>query len=181
MMKMAEKNSKKIVLDRVYNVPLRRHWVIVQKYKRAKKASTALRNFLIKHMKSENIKIDVGLNMYLWKHGMQNPPHHVKINAKKFDDGEVLVYYAGDDVKTNVKIKKLTNIYDAGSKKVKVEKSKPKSQKSKKFNDKKKELKVSKKDTSKDTSLDNVDKNEKSEVKKNLLKSSSKKSDEQLE
>ncbi len=61
----------------------------VSRWKKTKKAVTALRQFLSKHMKSDNIKLGKELNQYLWKHGIKNPPHHVKVNVSKDDKGEV--------------------------------------------------------------------------------------------
>jgi large subunit ribosomal protein L31e len=76
-------------IERVYNVPLRKEWLKKPKYVRAKKAARALREFLVKHMKSEDVKIGKRLNQELWKHGMKNPPHHVKLTAIKDDKGVV--------------------------------------------------------------------------------------------
>ncbi|MCX6707955.1 MAG: 50S ribosomal protein L31e [Candidatus Woesearchaeota archaeon] len=78
-----------MVLERTYIIPLRREWLKVPRYKRAKKASTAVREFLAKHMKLDNVKIGNGLNMELWKHGMKNPPHKIKVSVIKEDDGTV--------------------------------------------------------------------------------------------
>ena len=50
---MAEEKT----LERTYNVPLRKEFLKVPKYKRAKKAVKALKQFLAKHMKSDNVKI----------------------------------------------------------------------------------------------------------------------------
>lgn len=103
---MAKKETPpKIVLERTYNIPLRRRWLYVPKYKRAKKAITTLREFLIKHMKpgaDEKGKIQLKLGGYvneeLWKHGMKNPPHHVKVVAKKDDKGAVTAELEGAPV-----------------------------------------------------------------------------------
>jgi len=78
-----------MALERVYNIPLRKEFQKAPRYKRAKKAVNALRNFLKKHMKSEDIKIGKQLNLKIWKHGIKNPPHHVKVNAVKDDKGIV--------------------------------------------------------------------------------------------
>ncbi|MCK4522278.1 MAG: 60S ribosomal protein L31 [Nanoarchaeota archaeon] len=92
---MAEKAKKeketpgKVVLERVYNVPLRKEWLKTPKYRRSKKAVTALKEFLIKHMKSENVKIGRYANLFIWKHGIKNPPHHVKVSVTKDDKGLV--------------------------------------------------------------------------------------------
>jgi len=95
---MAKKKEKeaKIVLERTYNVPLRREWIKVPRYKKAAKAIRGLREFLIKHMKpglDEKGKIQVKLGKYLneevWKRGIKNPPHHIKVEAKKDEKGLV--------------------------------------------------------------------------------------------
>jgi len=85
----------KMALERSYNIPLRKAFMRTPKYRRAKKAVTELRLFLQKHMKSDNIKIGKVLNKKLWERGIRNPPHHIKINALKEDDGTVRVELFG--------------------------------------------------------------------------------------
>jgi large subunit ribosomal protein L31e len=70
-------------MERVYTVPLRKEFQKAPKYKYASKAMRALKQFLIKHMKSENIKIGKYLNQSIWKNGPKNPPAKVKINVIK--------------------------------------------------------------------------------------------------
>src|SRR3989338_3187591 len=87
---MAKKEeTPKTVLERVYIVPLRREFQKVPSYKRAKKAVKALREFIAKHMKSENVIIGKYANQLLWKNGIKNPPHHVKVTAVKDEKGKV--------------------------------------------------------------------------------------------
>ncbi len=94
-------------IERVYNVPLRKEWLKVPKYKRAKKAVAALREFLQKHMKSENVKLGPEVNKLLWVHGIKNPPHHVKVTVMKNDDGRVDAELFGFKAKTTqAKVKK---------------------------------------------------------------------------
>jgi len=96
---MAKKEEKsKIVLERVYNVPLRREFQKVPKYKRAKKAVTALRYFLKRHMKADSIKIGKHLNEKIWVRGIKNPPHHVKISVVKDDKGVVKAELVGKPI-----------------------------------------------------------------------------------
>ena len=76
-------------LKREYNVPLRREWLKVPKHKRAKKAVKALKQFLVRHMKSDDIRLGQHLNEEIWKNGMRNPPHHVKISTIKDAEGIV--------------------------------------------------------------------------------------------
>lgn len=77
-------------IERTYNVPLRKEFQKAPKYKRAKKAITALKQFLQKHMKSEDIKLGKYVNELIWQRGIKNPPHHVKIQVLK--DEENIVY-----------------------------------------------------------------------------------------
>lgn len=89
---MAKKEEKsKPVLERVYTIPLRRETLKVPFYKKANKAAKAVREFISKHMKSDDLVIGKYLNMGIWSHGMKNPPHHVKVNAVKDDKGKVFV------------------------------------------------------------------------------------------
>ena len=85
---MAKKTEEKL-LERVYNIPLRKEYQKVPRWKKTKKATKALREFLQKHMKSENVKLGKEINEELWKHGIKNPPHHVKVNVTKDKDGVV--------------------------------------------------------------------------------------------
>ncbi|MBW3011818.1 60S ribosomal protein L31 [Candidatus Woesearchaeota archaeon] len=86
-------------LERTYNVPLRSGFIKVPAYKKAKKAVNTMKEFMIKHMKAEEVKIGPELNKKLWKHGIKNPPHHVKVTAVK-EDGVVRVELEGVEFKT---------------------------------------------------------------------------------
>lgn len=97
---MADKKAEsKIVLEREYNVPLRRKYLLVPKYKRTNKAVKTLREFIAKHMKSDDIKLGRYLNDMIWKDGAKKPPHHVEVIAKKDDQGVVFVEMKGAPVK----------------------------------------------------------------------------------
>ena len=87
---MAKKQAdSKPELERVYNVPLRKEYQKSPRWRRTKKATIALREFLQKHMKSENVKISREVNEKLWQHGIRNPPHHIKVNVTKDREGVV--------------------------------------------------------------------------------------------
>ncbi|MBW2982026.1 60S ribosomal protein L31 [Candidatus Woesearchaeota archaeon] len=111
---MAKKEKEaKIVLERTYNIPLRRRFRYTPKYKKAKKAVTTLREFMIKHMKpgkdeKGRIQLKLGkyLNEELWKNGMRNPPHHIKVDAKKDEKGKVTVELVGAPVEEKKEEKK---------------------------------------------------------------------------
>lgn len=83
--------DEKKKLERVYNIPLRKEYQKSPHYRRAKKSIFAIREFLKKHMKSDEVKIGKYLNEKIWEHGIKNPPHHVKVNSTKDDKGVVNV------------------------------------------------------------------------------------------
>ena len=88
---MAKKEEKsKIVLERTYNVPLRKETQKAPNWKRTPRAVRALKAFLIKHMKSDNVRIGKYANNELWKHGIKNPPHHIKVHVTKDSEGVVV-------------------------------------------------------------------------------------------
>ncbi len=91
---MAKKESTPAI-ERTYNVPLRKEYRKAPNWKRTPKAVVALKEFLVRHMKSEDIRIGNDVNRLIWQHGIQNPPHHVKITAKKDDKGVVMVSLFG--------------------------------------------------------------------------------------
>lgn len=76
-------------LERTYTVPLRKEFMKSPRWKRTKKAVIALRQFLVKHMKSEDVRIGKELNEALWQRGIRHPPHKVKLVAKKDAEGVV--------------------------------------------------------------------------------------------
>ena len=90
---MAKKKEEasKIILERNYNIPLRRETLKAPSYRKAKKAITAIREFVSRHMKSGDVKVGRYLNLKVWEHGIKNPPHHVRVTAAKDDKGKVFV------------------------------------------------------------------------------------------
>lgn len=80
-------------VERQYTIPLRKEWLKVPLYRRAEKASRAIKEFLTRHMRAEpeNIKIGRWLNEQVWQRGIKNPPHKVRVNVSKDDKGIVRV------------------------------------------------------------------------------------------
>lgn len=139
------KETKKI-LERVYTVPLRKEWLKTPKYKRAKKAVKALKEFIARHMKVENhdiekIKVDPWVNRALWLRGIKKPAHKITIKAIKDSNGVVKVEFVGlppkfkvEEAKLKKKIEKIKKLEEEKEKererrkkeeeKVKIEKEK---------------------------------------------------------
>lgn len=84
---MADHSSE---LERIYTIPLRRakHGT---RSKRANRAVRDVRDFLTRHMKSENIWIAGEVNESLWSRGKFTIPSKIRVRATRFDDGVVEV------------------------------------------------------------------------------------------
>ena len=81
-------------MERRYNVPLRKEAMRAPRHERAKRATKALKRFIVRHMKSEDVSLDRAVNEKIWERGIKNPPHHIEITATKNDDGKVTVTLA---------------------------------------------------------------------------------------
>ncbi len=101
---MAKTETKN--LERTYNIPLRKEFLKVPKWKRTKKAVAAAKEFLQKHMKSEDVKLGKHLNEELWKHGIKNPPHHIKVTVQKDSKGVVKAELFGHKIEEKKKEEK---------------------------------------------------------------------------
>jgi large subunit ribosomal protein L31e len=79
-----------MVNEQIYTIPLR---VVknVPVWKRANRAVTEVRGYLVRHMKvdSVQIKLDKSINEHLWEKGCEKPPLSIRVRAVKFADGEV--------------------------------------------------------------------------------------------
>lgn len=78
--------------ERILNIPLRKTKT-VPRTKRAKRAITEIKEYVMRHLKAEekDIWIDGRLNELIWSRGIQKPPSMVKVKAIKFEDGLVEV------------------------------------------------------------------------------------------
>ncbi|MCK9152456.1 50S ribosomal protein L31e [Methanobacterium alcaliphilum] len=80
-------------MERVYVIPLRKAKDVPRTI-RAPKSVRIVKEFLQKHMKSEEIKLDASVNEKLWERGIQKIPSKIKVKAVKEEDGSVAVTLA---------------------------------------------------------------------------------------
>ncbi|NMC59825.1 MAG: 50S ribosomal protein L31e [Candidatus Methanofastidiosa archaeon] len=71
----------------MYVVPLRKVKE-APRTQRAARATRVLKDFIVKHSKCENVKIDKQLNEKLWEKGIESSPSKVKIRIVKAEEGE---------------------------------------------------------------------------------------------
>jgi large subunit ribosomal protein L31e len=88
-----EEEEIEIVEERVYTIPFRKVWA-TPRGKRTPRASRMLRDFVRRHMKSEDIRISNEVNEELWARGIRKPPREIKVRLVKDKEGKVIVYSA---------------------------------------------------------------------------------------
>ncbi|MDY6930692.1 MAG: 50S ribosomal protein L31e [Halobacteriota archaeon] len=74
--------------ERIYTIPLR-NARSVPRWKRSKRAVTEVRLFLLRHTKSDEIKIDPAISERIWERGAERPPSRIRVKVAKDDDGVV--------------------------------------------------------------------------------------------
>ncbi len=92
--------------ERIYTINLRRGVLPSPKWKKSDDAIAFVRNFLKRHMKSDEIKIDSSISEYIWQHGNQRPPSKIRIKAVKDNDGKVTVSLFGVVTVEEIKVEK---------------------------------------------------------------------------
>lgn len=68
-----------------FTIPLRKEFSKAPSYKRSEKAIKAIREFIERHMKTDNVKIGKNLNLKIFERGRKNPPPRIKVKAVKED------------------------------------------------------------------------------------------------
>lgn len=101
---MADKTTKE--LERIYTIPLRKVMHSPRNH-RTDRAVRAVKTYLSKHMKSEEIWIDNAVNEKLWERGMYRIPSKIRVRALKFDDGVVEVTLPETDITTSLRAERV--------------------------------------------------------------------------
>ena len=77
-------------LSRVYTINLGKAW-LTPRYRRTDRVVNMVREFAIKNMKSDEVKIDQSLGKHIWARGKTNPPRKVRVKMVKDEDDIVTV------------------------------------------------------------------------------------------
>jgi len=77
-------------LEREYVIPLRDAYEASRR-RRAKRAINIIREFAMRHMKAEEVKLSQGVNQLVWSRGIEKPPRRIKVIMRKDNDGVVEV------------------------------------------------------------------------------------------
>lgn len=79
--------------ERIYVVPLRAARK-APRHRRTPRAVKVVREFLKRHMKSEDIKLNEELNRKLWERGIERTLPRIRLRVVKQDDGSVEAFLA---------------------------------------------------------------------------------------
>ena len=85
---MSEEKNEPIT--RIYTIPLDTA-MITPRHRRAKRAVADIKKFAIKHMKSEEIKIETDLNERIWNRGIRHPPRRITVKMDRDEDGVITI------------------------------------------------------------------------------------------
>ena len=77
-------------VERVYTINLGKV-LLSPNNQRAKRAINMIREFAIRHMKSEDVKIEEDVSHLVWARGIRHPPRKIRVKLTKDDDGTVLI------------------------------------------------------------------------------------------
>ena len=87
-----EEEEIEVVEEKIYTIPLRHVWVVTPRGKRAPRAVRDVRDFVSRHMKSEEVAVSNEVNQAIWSRGINKPPRKITVRAVKDKEGKVIVY-----------------------------------------------------------------------------------------
>jgi large subunit ribosomal protein L31e len=93
-------------MERTYTIPLRKGTMLTARTRRAKKAINVLKEYLVRHLKTDQIHLSNALNEHIWQNGMRNPIMKVTVTAVKDDKGVAKVRLATEAAESNAKAEK---------------------------------------------------------------------------
>ena len=80
--------ERKVKFERVYTVPIRQ---LVSRPRRTRVAVRNLRNFVAKHTKAKQVRIEKELNEHIWERGDRKPPIRVRVSVSVDEEGLAVV------------------------------------------------------------------------------------------
>lgn len=86
-----EEEEEEAVEEKIYTIPLGRAW-IYPRPERAPKSIKLIRKYVLRHMKPEDVKIQDGLNRYIWARSIEKPPRRVRVRVTRDKEGVAKVY-----------------------------------------------------------------------------------------
>jgi len=91
---MSEPSSDSIIEERIYTVPFSKviYGRRIPRSKRTPRAMKHLREFVKRHLRCEDVRIDSLVNEHMWARGIQKPPKKIRIRVVKTEEDIVTVF-----------------------------------------------------------------------------------------
>lgn len=88
--------DEEVLEERIYTVSLGKliYTRGIPRKKRTPRAVRLVRQFVMKHLKVEQVSLDNRLNEALWARGIQKPPRRIRIRCVKTQEDTAEVYLA---------------------------------------------------------------------------------------
>ena len=80
--------------ERIFTINLRKITLKSPRWEKSKRSVIAVKNFLKRHMKGDEVKIGKSITEEIWKRGNQNPPKNIRIHAILTEDEESKIVQA---------------------------------------------------------------------------------------
>lgn len=80
-----------IVSEKMFTINLGRVWIAKPK-KRAPRAIKTVKEYMKRHMKSDDIVITNEINEQIWSKGIGKPPRRIRVRAVKDNENRVIVF-----------------------------------------------------------------------------------------
>jgi len=69
------------IADRIYTIPLKKGWLNTRAQGRTNRSVNEIKRFLVRHLKTDDVRISGRLNELVWKRGNSKPPASVKVKV----------------------------------------------------------------------------------------------------
>ena len=79
--------------EKIYTINIRKKLYDYSWKKRAKRAINIIKNFIKRHCKVNNVKIDPKLNEKIWSRGIKKPPGRVRVRVEIDKDKNLAYVY----------------------------------------------------------------------------------------
>jgi len=72
--------------EKIYTINIRKDISKAPRWEKSKRSVIAVKNFLKRHMKGDDVKIGKSITEEIWKRGNQTPPKSIRIHAVLTED-----------------------------------------------------------------------------------------------
>ena len=94
-------------IERIYTINLGKV-LLSPNNRRAKRAINMIREFAVRHMKTEQIRIDQDLSHKIWERGIRHPPRKIRVKMNKLEDDYILISQYDENIDDSIPVKQVS-------------------------------------------------------------------------